>query len=161
MGNTHVSGWAPGHRLHLPRGSAADSDQSSACCRSVMLCYNVNVVDTFNIFVFQEFTRQSNVEETSCNENPRILFFFSCTPSNVCIFCDLHWFLLSITGPNHVSLFKAEGEISELNSKLLLYYTPQVTPWNSGKLTCFTLYTKLYFTLSLFCKSTLLEWGPD
>ncbi|XP_076009798.1 neurobeachin-like protein 2 isoform X2 [Genypterus blacodes] len=28
-------------------------------------------------------------------------------------------------GPNHVSLFKADGELSELNSKLLLYYTPQ------------------------------------
>uniref|UniRef100_A0A6Q2YDW2 Neurobeachin-like protein 2 n=1 Tax=Esox lucius TaxID=8010 RepID=A0A6Q2YDW2_ESOLU len=28
-------------------------------------------------------------------------------------------------GPNHVSLFKADGELSDLNSKLLLYYTPQ------------------------------------
>ncbi|KAL0985478.1 hypothetical protein UPYG_G00157390 [Umbra pygmaea] len=28
-------------------------------------------------------------------------------------------------GPNHVSLFKLEGELSDLNSKLLLYYTPQ------------------------------------
>ncbi|XP_030639127.1 LOW QUALITY PROTEIN: neurobeachin-like protein 2 [Chanos chanos] len=28
-------------------------------------------------------------------------------------------------GPNNVSLFKADGELSELNSKLLLYYTPQ------------------------------------
>lgn len=35
--------------------------------------------------------------------------------------------LLYIIGPNHVSLFKADGESSELNSKLLLYYTPQVT----------------------------------
>ncbi|XP_055019301.1 neurobeachin-like protein 2 isoform X2 [Boleophthalmus pectinirostris] len=32
---------------------------------------------------------------------------------------------LHTAGPNHVSLFKAEGELSELNSKLLLYYTPQ------------------------------------
>ncbi|XP_029958352.1 neurobeachin-like protein 2 isoform X1 [Salarias fasciatus] len=32
---------------------------------------------------------------------------------------------LHAAGPNHVSLFKAEGEISDLNSKLLLYYTPQ------------------------------------
>ncbi|CAL9705848.1 unnamed protein product [Knipowitschia caucasica] len=32
---------------------------------------------------------------------------------------------LHSAGPNHVSLFKAEGEISELNGKLLLYYTPQ------------------------------------
>ncbi|XP_058503253.1 neurobeachin-like protein 2 isoform X2 [Solea solea] len=28
-------------------------------------------------------------------------------------------------GPNHVSLFKVDGELSDLNSKLLLYYTPQ------------------------------------
>lgn len=47
--------------------------------------------------------------------------------NNVCIFYDQHWFLLPITGPNHVSLFKADGELSDLNSKLLLYYTPQVT----------------------------------
>lgn len=40
------------------------------------------------------------------------------------MFYDLHWFLLS--GPNHVSLFKADGELSDLNNKLLLYYTPQV-----------------------------------
>ncbi|XP_022621350.1 neurobeachin-like protein 2 isoform X1 [Seriola dumerili] len=32
---------------------------------------------------------------------------------------------LFAAGPNHVSLFKADGEISDLNSKLLLYYTPQ------------------------------------
>ncbi|XP_061771757.1 neurobeachin-like protein 2 isoform X2 [Nerophis ophidion] len=32
---------------------------------------------------------------------------------------------LHAAGPNHVSLFKADGELSELNSKLLLYYTPQ------------------------------------
>ncbi|XP_072317552.1 neurobeachin-like protein 2 isoform X1 [Eucyclogobius newberryi] len=32
---------------------------------------------------------------------------------------------LHTAGPNHVSLFKAEGELSELNNKLLLYYTPQ------------------------------------
>uniref|UniRef100_A0AAX7TS96 Neurobeachin-like protein 2 n=1 Tax=Astatotilapia calliptera TaxID=8154 RepID=A0AAX7TS96_ASTCA len=32
---------------------------------------------------------------------------------------------LHAAGPNHVSLFKVEGELSELNSKLLLYYTPQ------------------------------------
>lgn len=32
---------------------------------------------------------------------------------------------LYTAGPNHVSLFKADGESSELNSKLLLYYTPQ------------------------------------
>ncbi|XP_034730693.1 neurobeachin-like protein 2 isoform X1 [Etheostoma cragini] len=32
---------------------------------------------------------------------------------------------LHAAGPNHVSLFKAEGELSDLNSKLLLYYTPQ------------------------------------
>ncbi|XP_056141784.1 neurobeachin-like protein 2 isoform X4 [Lampris incognitus] len=32
---------------------------------------------------------------------------------------------LHVAGPNHVSLFKADGELSELNSKLLLYYTPQ------------------------------------
>ncbi|MEQ2190575.1 hypothetical protein XENOCAPTIV_000352 [Xenoophorus captivus] len=31
----------------------------------------------------------------------------------------------SCTGPNQVPLFKADGELSELNSKLLLYYTPQ------------------------------------
>uniref|UniRef100_A0A665UD71 Neurobeachin-like protein 2 n=1 Tax=Echeneis naucrates TaxID=173247 RepID=A0A665UD71_ECHNA len=49
--------------------------------------------------------------------------FFTCTLNNVCIFSDLHCFLLS--GPNHVSLFKADGELSDLNSKLLLYYTPQ------------------------------------
>uniref|UniRef100_A0A3B4ADB3 Neurobeachin-like protein 2 n=1 Tax=Periophthalmus magnuspinnatus TaxID=409849 RepID=A0A3B4ADB3_9GOBI len=29
------------------------------------------------------------------------------------------------SAPNHVSLFKTEGELSEINSKLLLYYTPQ------------------------------------
>ena len=29
-------------------------------------------------------------------------------------------------GPNNVCLFKSDGELSELNSKLLLYYTPQV-----------------------------------
>ncbi|KAM9310767.1 neurobeachin-like protein 2 isoform 2-T2 [Pholidichthys leucotaenia] len=33
---------------------------------------------------------------------------------------DLH-----CSGPNHVSLFKADGELSDINSKLLLYYTPQ------------------------------------
>ncbi len=34
--------------------------------------------------------------------------------------------LFRLTGPNNVSLFKADGEPSEVNSKLLLYYTPQV-----------------------------------
>ncbi|XP_076826894.1 neurobeachin-like protein 2 isoform X2 [Brachyhypopomus gauderio] len=32
---------------------------------------------------------------------------------------------LHAAGPNNVSLFKADGELSELCSKLLLYYTPQ------------------------------------
>uniref|UniRef100_A0A4W4FS75 Neurobeachin-like protein 2 n=1 Tax=Electrophorus electricus TaxID=8005 RepID=A0A4W4FS75_ELEEL len=32
---------------------------------------------------------------------------------------------LHTAGPNNVSLFKADGELSELCSKLLLYYTPQ------------------------------------
>uniref|UniRef100_A0A8D3CGL3 Neurobeachin-like protein 2 n=1 Tax=Scophthalmus maximus TaxID=52904 RepID=A0A8D3CGL3_SCOMX len=32
---------------------------------------------------------------------------------------------LYAAGPNHVSLFKADGELSDLNSKLLLYYTPK------------------------------------
>uniref|UniRef100_A0A3B3CRJ3 Neurobeachin-like protein 2 n=1 Tax=Oryzias melastigma TaxID=30732 RepID=A0A3B3CRJ3_ORYME len=32
---------------------------------------------------------------------------------------------LYAAGPNHVPLFKADGELSDLNSKLLLYYTPQ------------------------------------
>ncbi|XP_039972845.1 neurobeachin-like protein 2 isoform X4 [Xiphias gladius] len=32
---------------------------------------------------------------------------------------------LYAAGPNHVSLFKTDGELSDLNSKLLLYYTPQ------------------------------------
>uniref|UniRef100_A0A671WSY8 Neurobeachin-like protein 2 n=1 Tax=Sparus aurata TaxID=8175 RepID=A0A671WSY8_SPAAU len=32
---------------------------------------------------------------------------------------------LHAAGPNHVSLFKSDGELSDLNSKLLLYYTPQ------------------------------------
>ncbi|XP_030605793.1 neurobeachin-like protein 2 isoform X4 [Archocentrus centrarchus] len=32
---------------------------------------------------------------------------------------------LHAAGPNHVSLFKVDGELSDLNSKLLLYYTPQ------------------------------------
>uniref|UniRef100_A0A2I4B951 Neurobeachin-like protein 2 n=1 Tax=Austrofundulus limnaeus TaxID=52670 RepID=A0A2I4B951_AUSLI len=32
---------------------------------------------------------------------------------------------LHAAGPNHVALFKADGELSDLNSKLLLYYTPQ------------------------------------
>nr|XP_046254941.1 neurobeachin-like protein 2 isoform X3 [Scatophagus argus] len=32
---------------------------------------------------------------------------------------------LHAVGPNHVSLFKADGELSDLNSRLLLYYTPQ------------------------------------
>ncbi|XP_061572701.1 neurobeachin-like protein 2 isoform X3 [Cololabis saira] len=32
---------------------------------------------------------------------------------------------LYAAGPNHVSLFKADGELSDLNGKLLLYYTPQ------------------------------------
>ncbi|XP_008283899.1 neurobeachin-like protein 2 isoform X4 [Stegastes partitus] len=32
---------------------------------------------------------------------------------------------LHANGPNHVSLFKVDGELSDLNSKLLLYYTPQ------------------------------------
>lgn len=31
-----------------------------------------------------------------------------------------------LAGPNNVSLFKADGEPSEVNSKLVLYYTPQV-----------------------------------
>ncbi len=34
--------------------------------------------------------------------------------------------LFRSTGPNNVSLFKSDGEPSEVNSKLLLYYTPQV-----------------------------------
>jgi len=51
---------------------------------------------------------------------------FACT-SILCIFHDLHCYVLIITGPNHVSLFKVDGELSDLNSKLLLYYTPQVT----------------------------------
>ncbi|XP_029359422.1 neurobeachin-like protein 2 isoform X2 [Echeneis naucrates] len=36
-----------------------------------------------------------------------------------------HTRALYAAGPNHVSLFKADGELSDLNSKLLLYYTPQ------------------------------------
>ncbi|KAL2102018.1 hypothetical protein ACEWY4_003779 [Coilia grayii] len=32
---------------------------------------------------------------------------------------------LYTAGPNNVCLFKSDGELSELNSKLLLYYTPQ------------------------------------
>ncbi|KAM3613566.1 uncharacterized protein V6R79_001520 [Siganus canaliculatus] len=32
---------------------------------------------------------------------------------------------LHAAGPNHVSLFKSDGELSDLNSRLLLYYTPQ------------------------------------
>ncbi|XP_045064507.1 neurobeachin-like protein 2 isoform X2 [Coregonus clupeaformis] len=36
-----------------------------------------------------------------------------------------HTKALYTAGPNHVSLFKADGELSDLNSKLLLYYTPQ------------------------------------
>uniref|UniRef100_A0A8C4ZPY9 Neurobeachin-like 2 n=1 Tax=Gadus morhua TaxID=8049 RepID=A0A8C4ZPY9_GADMO len=32
---------------------------------------------------------------------------------------------LYTAGPNHVPLFREDGEMSELNSKLLLYYTPQ------------------------------------
>ncbi|XP_030014461.1 neurobeachin-like protein 2 isoform X2 [Sphaeramia orbicularis] len=36
-----------------------------------------------------------------------------------------HTRALHTAGPNHVSLFKADGELSDLNSKLLLYYTPQ------------------------------------
>ncbi|KAJ8004840.1 hypothetical protein DPEC_G00140480 [Dallia pectoralis] len=36
-----------------------------------------------------------------------------------------HTKALYAAGPNHVSLFKADGELSDLNSKLLLYYTPQ------------------------------------
>ncbi|XP_041797544.1 neurobeachin-like protein 2 isoform X1 [Chelmon rostratus] len=32
---------------------------------------------------------------------------------------------LHAAGPNHVSLFKADGELSDLNCRLLLYYTPQ------------------------------------
>ncbi|XP_020504158.2 neurobeachin-like protein 2 isoform X1 [Labrus bergylta] len=32
---------------------------------------------------------------------------------------------LHAAGPNHVSLFKADGELSDINSRLLLYYTPQ------------------------------------
>ncbi|MEQ2241254.1 Neurobeachin-like protein 2, partial [Ilyodon furcidens] len=32
---------------------------------------------------------------------------------------------LHAAGPNQVPLFKVDGELSELNSKLLLYYTPQ------------------------------------
>lgn len=34
--------------------------------------------------------------------------------------------LILLLGPNNVSLFKADGEPSEVNSKLVLYYTPQV-----------------------------------
>ncbi len=34
--------------------------------------------------------------------------------------------LFHLAGPNNVSLFKADGEPSEVNSKLVLYYTPQV-----------------------------------
>uniref|UniRef100_A0A671PMP1 Neurobeachin-like protein 2 n=1 Tax=Sinocyclocheilus anshuiensis TaxID=1608454 RepID=A0A671PMP1_9TELE len=33
--------------------------------------------------------------------------------------------LFHLAGPNNVSLFKADGEPSEVNSKLVLYYTPQ------------------------------------
>ncbi|XP_018596219.2 neurobeachin-like protein 2 isoform X1 [Scleropages formosus] len=33
--------------------------------------------------------------------------------------------VLHAAGPNSVSLFKPDGELSEINSKLLLYYTPQ------------------------------------
>ncbi|KAM4601359.1 neurobeachin-like protein 2 isoform 2-T2 [Polymixia lowei] len=36
-----------------------------------------------------------------------------------------HTRALHDAGPNHVSLFKADGELSDLNGKLLLYYTPQ------------------------------------
>ncbi|XP_047454573.1 neurobeachin-like protein 2 isoform X2 [Mugil cephalus] len=33
--------------------------------------------------------------------------------------------VLHAAGPNHVSLFKADGELSDLNGRLLFYYTPQ------------------------------------
>ncbi|XP_077576978.1 neurobeachin-like protein 2 isoform X3 [Stigmatopora nigra] len=33
--------------------------------------------------------------------------------------------MLYAAGPNHVPLFKADGELSDLNGKLVLYYTPQ------------------------------------
>ncbi|CAL8247132.1 unnamed protein product [Lota lota] len=36
-----------------------------------------------------------------------------------------HTKALYAAGPNHVPLFKEDGETSDLNSKLLLYYTPQ------------------------------------
>lgn len=49
-------------------------------------------------------------------------------------------FVLPVTGPNHVPLFKADGELSELNSKLLLYYTPQVNEAQNN--------THLYYTVS-------------
>uniref|UniRef100_A0A671WQ36 Neurobeachin like 2 n=1 Tax=Sparus aurata TaxID=8175 RepID=A0A671WQ36_SPAAU len=64
---------------------------------------------------------------TQSGEHPRLWMGSWAPPSSlhVCFFYDLHWFLLSITGPNHVSLFKSDGELSDLNSKLLLYYTPQ------------------------------------
>uniref|UniRef100_A0A8C1KFS1 Neurobeachin-like protein 2 n=1 Tax=Cyprinus carpio TaxID=7962 RepID=A0A8C1KFS1_CYPCA len=38
---------------------------------------------------------------------------------------NIYLSLFHLAGPNNVSLFKADGEPSEVNSKLVLYYTPQ------------------------------------
>lgn len=81
--------------------------------------YNANIV-------VHAIHLECNLETFKSQCLLRILSIIFLHTKYVCIFYDLHYVLFSITGPNHVSLFKADGELSDLNSKLLLYYTPQV-----------------------------------
>lgn len=37
VGDSHITGRSPGHRLHLPQASTASAGESSACCRLVRL----------------------------------------------------------------------------------------------------------------------------
>uniref|UniRef100_M4AIB3 Neurobeachin-like protein 2 n=1 Tax=Xiphophorus maculatus TaxID=8083 RepID=M4AIB3_XIPMA len=96
VGIADISRWAAGHGLHLPRGSAACPGASAACCRFVTHILEALVI----------------------NQNIHQLMF-------AYMFFMAFNFVLPVTGPNHVPLFKADGELSDLNSKLLLYYTPQ------------------------------------
>lgn len=71
--------------------------------------------------------------------------------------------MLPVTGPNHVALFKADGELSELNSKLLLYYTPQVNEAQDNTPVCLHQISLLiYFRVSFqaFKSQICLDLAP-
>uniref|UniRef100_A0A8C2FWZ2 Neurobeachin-like 2 n=1 Tax=Cyprinus carpio TaxID=7962 RepID=A0A8C2FWZ2_CYPCA len=66
--------------------------------------FTAGINETSTAFILQKFTFPTTKKQAL---------------QNICLS------LFHLAGPNNVSLFKADGEPSEVNSKLVLYYTPQ------------------------------------